>query len=252
MLAVAVGLFALQITVLAFPQLLMTHSAQSGTVVIYARGGDTGAFRDLAERVDRRLQGSEFYRPSRTDRVYLFEDPGLYRLFVRLSLLRVEPQGYNLSIFGNSYISTTRHRKMADRTGGLPEYSIWDGDLSHLIAHEVAHQHVIDHIGRGTWKRLPHWKQEGIPEYIANIGPVTENGPPLAERVAILLDDRQWQATRGIDGAWGWDRIHYEAGLMVEYLIRQEGCTLDDIAADRIAAEDVRHRMIAWSRNPES
>lgn len=69
LLTVVVGLFALQLTALAFPQVLLRHSARSGTVMIYSRAGDTGELRDLAERVDRRLQGSGLYQPSRTDRV---------------------------------------------------------------------------------------------------------------------------------------------------------------------------------------
>lgn len=249
LLIVVVVLIGLQVSVLAFPQMLLPHATRSGTVVIYTRTPVTEDIERLAARVDHRLHGCEFYDSTRTDRVFLFENQDLYKFYVRLSLLPNVPQGFGLSIFGNSYVDVNRNRSLGDWTGGVPKYSIYDGNLSHLIAHEIAHHYVTDRIGRSRWKSLPHWKREGLPEYIANIGPVEEDGASLESRIAILRDDTQWWAAGRADGREGWDRIHYRAGLLIEYLIREEGYTIDEIVSDTTDRNEIENRMYAWAES---
>lgn len=234
LLLVLAVLFGLQIAILAFPQILLTNMAQSGTVVLYYDGDQDPAVDQLAAEVDYRLRGSRLYDSTRTARVFFFRDQDLYNFYVRLTLLRHVPQGYNLSILGNSYVSGSTVVALAERTGGLPKYSIWEGSPAHIMAHEIGHQYVVDRIGRSLWRKLPHWKQEGLPEYIANIGIIREDSTAsLQHRIGVLLNDQTWAATRG----WyrhGWDRIHYEAGLLVEFLFEVQGMTLEDIIADTV------------------
>ena len=240
-------LFAIQITVLAFPQLLVRNNVESGTIRLYYDGVPSADFEKLASAVDRRLQGSGFYDSTRTDRVYLIHSAGLYDFFVRLSLLRGDPQGFNLSFLGNSFVSASRVRALGEGSGGLPKFSIWEGDLVHTIAHEVAHQYVAERIGRGLWRRLPHWKQEGMPEYLANIAAIRQDREAsLRSRLDLLNNDQAWIATQGWSNR-AWDRIHYEAGLLVEFLIENWRYTLEDIVADSVTDRDTRTAMMAWA-----
>ena len=240
-------LFALQITVLAFPQMLVRNKAESGTIRLYHDGDPNADFEQLASAVDQRLQGSGVYDSTRTDRVYLIHSAGLYDFFVRLSLLRGDPQGFCLSLLGNSFVSVSRVKALGEGSGGLPKFSIWEGNLAHTIAHEVAHQYVADRIGRNLWRRLPHWKQEGMPEYIANIAAIRQDSlASLRNRLDLLNNDQAWSTTQGWSNR-AWDRIHYEAGLLVEFLIDIQGYTLEDIVADSVTDGDTRAAMLAWA-----
>jgi len=240
-------LFALQITVLAFPQMLVRNKVESGTIRLYHDGDPNADFEQLASAVDQRLQGSGVYDSARTDRVYLIHSADLYDFFVRLSLIRTDPQGFCLPFLGNSFVSVSRVKALGEGSGGFPKFSIWEGNLAHTIAHEVAHQYVADRIGRNLWRRLPHWKQEGMPEYIANIAAIRQDSlASLRNRVDLLNNDQAWNATQGWSN-WAWDRIHYEAGLLVEFLIDIQGYTLEDIVADSVTDGDTRAAMLAWA-----
>jgi hypothetical protein len=223
----------------------MSNCVQSGSVVLYFDGSAEQEMEALTIKVADRVRHSGFYDSSRTDRVFVFKNRNLYTFFARLALLKHIPQGFNLSVFGNSFVNSARNRALGEMTGGSPKYSIYDGELAHVIAHELAHQYLIDRIGRSTWRHLPHWKQEGIPEYIANIGLIrADTAATLARRVWVLNDDGAWRTTR--QNAYGWDRIHYEAGLLVEYLMEQCSYTLEDIISDSVTAQDVRVALSIW------
>lgn len=239
--AVLFALFALQVTVLAFPQLIIPHSVQAGTVVIYYDGTPGTDVYKLANEVGKRLQGSGFYDSSRTDRVFLCQSQRLYTLFTLLAMVPKQAQGFGLSIFDNTFVSELRVTGLTERSGGFPKYGIWEGSLAHTITHEIGHLYMTDRTGRSRWKSLPHWKQEGFPEYVANIAPIHEDSlATLPHRFGILNTERVWGYTQR------WDRIHYEAGLLVEFLFDIQGHTLDDFVADSVTREETLDAMMAW------
>ena len=234
-------IIALQITVLAFPQIFVRNSVTVGTVRLYYNGTDKTNMTRLATDSDRRLRVSPYYDSTRVHRVFYFDNPGLFSLFARLSLLPNIPQGFELSIFENAFINGTRVAALKEMTGGIPKYGIWEGDAAHIIAHEIAHQYMIDQIGLGRWKNLPHWKQEGFPEYTANIEPLRRDSTAsLIQRVGFLNDNGMWPRNMR------WVRIHYEAGILFEYLMDIKGYTLDDILADSVSREKSLAEISEW------
>ena len=242
---VVVALFAVHVTVLAFPQMFLSDSVSQGTVTIYYDADKSKIdVEALAHEVDQRLSGMELYDSGRNDRVFLFDSDNLYKFYARLSMVPLSAQGYGISLLGNSYINSERIEILGQSTGHLPRYSVWEGSLVHTIAHEVAHHYLIGEIGRAEWMNYPHWKQEGIPEYLANIGAIrSDSSASLTTRIGILTNDFIW------DGRYDWNRIHYEAGLLVEYLKEIEGYSLKQIVADSISHDTVYDAMIAWSQS---
>jgi hypothetical protein len=240
-IGIALVLFALQVIVLAYPQLLLSHSAQSGTVTIHYDGEMNPDMDRMAAEVDRRLSGCRFYNPTRSDDVYVFQDRSLYNFITRLAMVHPDTQGFNLSIFGNSYVCVPLVKAKLEQGGIYTKYSVWEGSIVHTVAHEIGHQYWIDLIGRSIWTGLPHWKQEGFPEYVANIGAIHEDSlANLPSRIDNLNDDRLW------DGYRRWDRVHYEAGLLVEFLLDVEGYTAEEIIADSVTREETLAAMKAW------
>ncbi|MBU8932514.1 MAG: hypothetical protein KOO62_00765 [candidate division Zixibacteria bacterium] len=235
-------LFCLQVTVLAFPQLIATNSVQSGTITLYYDGIHDTTIELLAEEVEQRLRASGYYDPNRSDRVYYIRNQTAYNVLARLALVTPLAQGFNLSVLGNSFVCETRVSALASRSGGLPKFSIFEGDPAHTMAHEVGHQYMIDRIGRSMWRRLPHWKQEGFPEYVANIGNIRKDSlATLPHRIAVLNDNHPW------GGEYGWDRVHYEAGLLVEFLLDIRHYSIEDIVADSVTLWETHDAMLEWS-----
>ncbi len=244
--ATALILFALQLTVLAFPQILLANKVKSGTISLYYDEGTSDVMLALAEEVDGRLQGSGLYDRSRSDEVYYFQKQSLYEFFVRLTFLRRVPQGYNLSALGNSYVSASMVRTLADTSAGEPRYSIYEGSAAHIIAHEVAHQYITDLIGRSVWKNLAFWKREGLPEYLANIGMMRhDRASSLRQRFEILNDAAVWYQTAGPPRD-GWDRVHYEAMVLVEFQLEIRGLTIEQLVVDTTSKDVAMSELYAW------
>lgn len=234
-------LFALHVTVLALPQMLFSNHLQSGTVVVYFDGQPRDEIARMAENVEMRLRSSGYYDSSRTCRVFFFDSQSKYALFARLSLVTTKAQGFALSVFDNTYISGPNITALAQMTGGRPRYGIWEGDPAHTIAHEIGHNYMIGRIGRDTWIELPQWKQEGFPEYVANIALIrSDTTATLPHRIDILADGRYWNWQQR------WDRTHYESALMVEFLLDVQGYTLDDIVVDSVTRDGTYAAMVDW------
>lgn len=237
------ALFAIQVGLLAFPQVLLGNKARAGVVVVHYPGDPDPWIQSLAEETDHRLRAGGFGDSESPERVFFFPDQGLYTLFARLARVPAEAQGFGVPLLRTNFVNGPRVEALGRRTGQRPRYGVWAGDIAHTMAHEIAHQYMVDSIGRSGWKALPHWKQEGFPEYVANIGLIREDSTAsLPNRIEILLDDEQWLGPRS------WDRIHYEAGLLVEFLLDVQGRDFREILADSVTRDRTRLAMMEWAR----
>jgi len=242
--AVAAVILISWVGLLAFTQILCRRHVQAGSLSLYYDDMPRGDAEELARAVARRLEGSGYFDSSRSARAFVFQNRSFYALITRLAGVPGDAQGFDLSVLGNSYISAPRVAALGGRSGGGPRYTVWEGDLSPTIAHEIAHQSLANRLGR---RRLPQWKREGLAEYIANIALIRADGSAaLRSRLDVYDDDGAWSATRGRDRR-GWDRNHYEAGLLVEFLSEVNGQTLEEIASDSVTVEETRSALRAWA-----
>jgi hypothetical protein len=135
LMGIALILFTLQVTVLAYPQLLLSHSAQFGTVTIHYDGEMNTDMDRVAADVDRRLRGCRFYDPTRSDDVYVFQDRNLYNFITRLAFVHPDVQGFAISVFDNAYVCVPLVKAKLEQGGIHTKYSIWEGSIVHTIAH---------------------------------------------------------------------------------------------------------------------
>lgn len=241
--AAVLVLLGAQIALLAFPQVFLSETVETESVVLYHRGPPDPALRELAEATDHRIRAGGFGSPSKPREVFFFRNQQLYSIFARLARVPAEAQGFEISLLGSSFVSGPRVEALGSRTGNSPRYGVWEGSLSHTMAHEIGHLIMVDSIGRSVWATLPQWKREGFPEYIANEGLTREDpSASLQNRIGILLDDGQWLGPRS------WDRVHYEAWLLVEYLLEKEGHTLRAITSDKVTRDETYDAMMEWYR----
>jgi hypothetical protein len=239
--ALVVALVAVQIGLLAFPQILLSKEVRAGSVALHYRGATNPSMAAIAQEADHRLQSGGFGDPERPKDVFFFPQQDLYAFFARLARVPPQAQGFGISFLGNSFVSGPRVEALGEENGHSPSYSVWEGSTSHTVAHEIAHIILIDSIGRKEWLGLPHWKQEGLPEYIANIGLIrADTAASLQRRIEILLDDAEWSGPRS------WDRIHYEAGLMVEFLLDVKEVGFRAILDEAVTREETYSEMVDW------
>jgi hypothetical protein len=238
-----IALFGLVVTLLAFPALLLHNKAEAASVVVYYEGEVDPIIQQWADATDLRLRAGGFGNPEKPERIYFFRDQGLYSFFTRLARVPNEAQGFGISILGATYVSGPRVEALGERTGRGPKYSVWEGSIPHTMAHEAAHLIMVDSIGRARWMALPRWKQEGFPEYVANIGLIREDSAAsLTQRIQVLLDDGRWLGPRS------WDRVHFEAGLLMEFLLDVQGYDLMAVLPDSVTHEDTYAVMLEWHR----
>ena len=116
LVVVLLVMFAVQVTVLAFPQMLFPNHLQSSSVVVYFDDQPRDEIAQMAENVEMRLRGSGYFDSSRTYRVFFFDSQSKYALFARLSLVTTKAQGFALSVFDNTYISGPNIAALAQMT----------------------------------------------------------------------------------------------------------------------------------------
>ena len=243
LVTVVIAVFALQVGLLAFPQVLLSNKAEAGSVVVFYDGDPDPTVQQLVEDTDHRLRAGGFGDPENPERIFFFRSQRFYSLFARLARMPTEAQGFGISFMGTTYVSGPRVEALGDRTSHAPRYSVWEGSIPHTLAHEIAHLYMVDSIGRSTWTSLPQWKREGFPEYVANIGLIrSDPAASLPSRIDVLLNDEQWIGPRS------WDRIHYEAGLLMEFLLDVRGYDLGTVIPDSISREDTHAAMLEWRR----
>ena len=170
-----------------------------------------------------RLQANEAWAGSkRSARVFLISEESTYRRLARLVGLPGGSQGFSLA--GTAVISLPFLETMRARWGPAYAGTILDGDLAHIVAHEMAHIAMMRRLGRGTVVRLPRWKAEGLAEHYSFDPGAVAAAPELARRVRDFL---------GPEGPRpGPIRSQYiEASLLVSYLTIVEAWTVDRIVA---------------------
>lgn len=239
--AAALLFLAVPISALALPYPLFGYKMQQGSCVVYSDAEFDEDFGEVLADVNRRLESVAVSPPAKINRVFLCRSQSLYATFARLSLVNPSAQGFNLSIFGNTFVSLPRVRRALAASWAVPRYSAREGDIAHVIAHEIVHDLSQDAVGYLKYRRLPMWKREGYAEYGAIITVVREDPEAgLEYRVSVLFDDSAWPTGSGPA------RVYYRAELLVEYLIEVEGYGFEDIMDDGMTFERAYSGLTRW------
>ncbi|MCT8003501.1 hypothetical protein NZL82_16625 [Sphingomonas sanguinis] len=142
---------------LAFP-----YRADFGSTTVLAEQPiDRAAMGRVLARADTLLAASPLDRPGLAREVVLTDGGWRWDVLsigARGSIAFRRPFGHAL-IFNRSVIAADRVTNGA-ALGGVRT-------LSGTIAYEMTHRLVADHIGEWAAQRLPAWKREGYPDYVA-------------------------------------------------------------------------------------
>ena len=100
--------------------------------------------------------------------IYLCNNPKTYGIFSRKVGKPINTQGFNIQPLNHIFINVSFVKEMKSRNNSGFKYHIIEGDLSHLIAHEICHQLIAGRIGFIRMRNVDSWKLEGYCEYSAS------------------------------------------------------------------------------------
>lgn len=158
---------------LAFP-----HRADFGsTTVLSEQPINRAAMGRVLARADHLLAASPLDRPGLSRQVILTDGGWRWDVLsigARSAIAFRRPFSHAL-VFNRSSVA-------ADRvTNGAPLGGV--RTLSGTIAHETTHRLVADHIGEWAALRLPAWKREGYPDYVAQETSIRPDDEALIRRL---------------------------------------------------------------------
>jgi len=175
-------------------------------------------------------------------RVYLCNSRNRYNFFARLTRMNSESLAIGLSAANEMFVSMTRVRTFEAHNGGRLRHTRFEGNLSEVIAHEIAHFNSLQALGFRPHLAQPVWKSEGWAEYQANVAMIRDDPAyDLRERIDVLLDDRYWVGSGLARDLWEWQ-------LLVEYLGEVKGYRLADLVRADVSRFGTRQEMMAWYR----
>ena len=166
----AIGI--IHISILANPQRIFNYHLPFGNYNIYA---DIHISPELIQAVidaDKRIRVSELYDSAFTANIFLCNNPELYNTFTFFAGVNKNSSGLNISLFNNSFINLQRVSLLKNFHDLRITNSHLSGDLSQILAHELTHNLVANHLGFFKTKNLPRWKSEGYSEYISTISSI--------------------------------------------------------------------------------
>lgn len=240
-LFLSILLLIIWLSIPAFPYPFFPHKQQYNYCTVYSDTPLETDFQNTINNLNKRLEAFPLHNPEKNNRIFLAHSRKLFEFYARVCLLNPSIQGFCLTLFGNTFISIPRVNDMFELTGGIPRYGIRDGDMSHVLAHEIIHQYIEDETGFIKAYKLPPWKREGYAEYGAHIGIIKEDSTAsLENRIGGLLENRYW------NNPYNYARSVYKGELMVEYLSEIREYSLSEIMDDSVTYENSYDAMVQW------
>lgn len=156
------------------------------------------------------------------------------------------------AMFGNAYAHGFYNKVVlmgnANFRENYVELNGYKWNLTQLLAHEMIHCYQFDKLG--LWKsnpvaRIPEWKWEGYPEYIAR---QSGNENNLKENINRLIQAEKTNTNGWIqfpDGT-GTVKSYYKNWLLVQYCMDVKKMTFTQVINDSVKDETIKQQMMNW------
>jgi len=257
------------IGLLAFPGFLFAHKLEQANLKVYSEEALNDRIEPILREVDRRLTTSEINDPSLTHHIFFGHDAQIFgalqeaRTQIVYRTMGVKPSStYNVS--WPPYLSHIVTFDLPDAAHDALRRSAWPGhfNMTHILTHEVTHTLVTAKLGLANISRLPMWKAEGYPEYIAMAASRLQADYSLRASVSrILAADLAW--IRNAQGDFqpmrydcigrsylkdenddSWHTCYYLSRVLVEYLIDRKGLTFDQLMQPSVNESETLRELL--------
>lgn len=125
-------------------------------------------------------------------------------------------------------------------------------NLTQVLAHEATHCLQYDKLGfwkTGPFGKIPIWKDEGYPEYVARQNPDQKDLAKNIERLIITekTDNNGWIQFADSTGSV---ISYYKYWLLIQYCMDIKKMTYMQILDDTTQEETVKQQMMNWYKKP--
>jgi hypothetical protein len=235
-------ILGLLVGIILHPGLLYAGSSVDGHYTIYHQRQLGPSFAVRLHDADALVRSSELYDGSLQLSVCLNDGP--YHVEV-IRMTRGNAFGWGI---GNDILALGGNMNARDNYSEIRDYK-WN--LTELIAHEATH--CFQFHKYGLWHsnpiaRIPEWKWEGYPEYVAR-----KNKVGLVQNIKHLQEVEQTDNNNWIGFADGTGTVipYYKNWLLVQYCMDIKHMSCDALLKDNTQEELVRQEMMGWYEGHE-
>jgi hypothetical protein len=229
-LFVVIGIPIIYFSILASTGLWFNYQYEVENFNIYSDSEITSS-ETLIKSFNDRLKVCEIFNKDLEHNIYISSSENKFSFLAKMTGSAYPAQGFNINYLNKIFISESfisevhKDRKAVNK---LIPYSALEGNMTETICHEIIHSYVYDKLSAEKYALVPFWKQEGYAEYAANISiKEKDTSYNFIDRLDIYLDDGFWGNNKAV-------KDYYEAELLVEHLIENEGMTFNELMNDSI------------------
>lgn len=194
-----------------YPQALFAHSFSRDGLTIYSRTALPASVADRTTEIVGLLNRSELAVSEQRHRVFICNDPWLFRLF---SPLHSRSFAVSVPLTNHVFVADV---DLASNTASTRHPRFNRRSFSGVVAHEITHRLIRARVGLARWLGLESWIVEGYSDYIAG-----ESSFPESDGLALLAEGRSDPSKSFQYFLWR---------QMVEYLVQARGLAFDDLVA---------------------
>ena len=206
-----VGLAAVYVFLLCYPQVLFAHQVTYKNFTVYSREPLDQNVYAMLDKVEATLATSEINNTAVKPKIFL---TGSHQLYAALSFyIGANSFGKGMPVLANSNVFINKADVAKDLVfRRAPEYD--SRSLSGVVSHEITHLLVRQKFGYVKNLTMPAWKKEGYAEYVAG-------GTTIDYATGV----RRWKANPGDDTGYQYFKYY----MLVKYLLDTEKLSVEDL-----------------------
>lgn len=239
-LCVCIGIVIYPIIHLLFPSYYFAYYENFQHFHVYSEEPVGSDLRKEISDAKKRLTASPIHDSSERQYIFLCSNNETYASFAKPLNASPTSQGLNILPLKHVIISLPNIRDKRERFGEEYKHTVVEGNLAHIIAHEITHGDIQDQVGMMNVRSIPQWKDEGFAEYAATIYAVrNDHSAELKARIrrAMQPDFLQGYSTQ---------RLYIHSQILVEYLMEEEQLTFDELMKEEWIIEKAKSLMMQW------
>jgi len=160
------GIGLVYILTLCFPQFAFKNKLTVGFVTVYSDEDiPVPEMTAILESAETRVQKSALYKPSTRQRIFIANNPFLWRYFTNINY---KNGGLNYVIFNHTILLRKVDIKNSRLYGPSGKISGGDRTLDYYMAHEMTHTLEWQSMPRYKYPFKTNWVLEGYCEYVAH------------------------------------------------------------------------------------
>lgn len=194
----------------------------------------------ILEEVSTKLGATELYSGDEDFTVFFCYDASTYARFARELGMNPDSQGLTIEPLGYVMINLREIGNVGREFGNSHPYSLLSGSATHVLAHELTHVLITNHVGMFASPDLPSWKREGYAEYAASrYVKEQDSSYSFKEYAGHFFSDEYDEVELA--------RQHYiKYELIVEYLLDVKELAVADLLSQSHQKDTIFNELKQW------